>query len=225
MQLHVLLNSIHNRTQESQTKHPEYKMSNQYTARLNQLVTLIEEEGWTDFGFLLFRTSYNDENLWSTFLETKDQILSSAIQNAPPESGLSRITDKMYLKQVSNEALTDITPEQVAIAYRSLEDGAIGEDGIGMSEDRIEPGLRTSVCLMVDEECMRSVVGWVEGGSGTVPFVKAVDVLLGEEEVGYSGVFRVAISSLFTEFYLEQLECGETVELVPEGDGVWRGFV
>ncbi|KAJ5359446.1 uncharacterized protein N7496_011859 [Penicillium cataractarum] len=197
-------------------------MANQYTHRLNQLVSLVEEEGWSDFGFLLFRTSYNDENLWSTFLEYKDQILSSAIQNAPPESGLSHITDKMYLKQVSNEALRDITPEQVAIAYRSLEDGAV--DGDGNSEDRIEPGLRTSVCLMVDEECMRSVVGWVEGGLGTVPFVKAVDVLLGEEEVGYSGVFRVAISSLFTEFYLEQLECGETVELAPEGDGVWRGL-
>jgi hypothetical protein len=198
-------------------------MADQYIHRLKQLVSLVEEEGWTDFGFLLFRTSYNDETLWETFLEYKDQILSSAIQKAPPESGLSSITDKMYLKQVSNEALSDITPEQVAIAYRSLEEGAI--DGDGNSEDRIEPGLRTNVCLMVDEECMRSVIGWTEGGSMSVPFVKAVDVLLGEEEVGFSGVFKVAISSLFTEFYVEQLECGETVELIPEGDTIWRGFI
>jgi hypothetical protein len=129
----------------------------------------------------------------------------------------------MYLKQVSNEALRDITPEQVAIAYRSLEDGDGDGDGVvdengngGVPEDRIEPGLRTNVCLMVDEECMRSIVAWRETGS--VPFVKAVDVLLGEEDIVYSGCFRVAITSLFTEFYIEQVECGETVELVPEGD-------
>jgi hypothetical protein len=197
-------------------------MTDPYTIRLRQLVGLVEEEGWTDFGFLLFRTHYNDESLWNAFLEAKDQILTEAITNAPAESGLSRITDKMFLKQVSNEALRDITPEQVAIAYRSLEDDANG----GMSEDRVEPGLRTNVCLMVDEECMRSVVGWREGDEGSVPFVKAVDVMLGdEEELGYSGVFRVAIQSLFTEFYVAQVECGEMVELVPAGDGVWRGVV
>jgi hypothetical protein len=79
---------------------------------------------------------------------------------------------------------------------------------------------------MVDEECMRSVVGWREGDEGSLPFVKAVDVMLGdEEELGYSGVFRVAIQSLFTEFYVAQVECGEMVELVPAGDGVWRGVV
>lgn len=197
-------------------------MADPYTARLKQLVELVEEEGWNDFGFLLFRTHYNDETLWNAFLEAKDQILSEAITNAPAESGLSRITDKMFLKQVSNEALRDITPEQVAIAYRSLEDDANG----GISEDRLEPGLRTNVCLMVDEECMRSVVRWREGNGGPVPFVKAVDVMLGdEEELGYSGVFRVAIQSLFTEFYIAQVECGETAELVPAGDGVWRGGV
>lgn len=193
-------------------------MADTYTTRLNQLVDLVEEEDWTDFGFLLFRTYYDNENLWETFLDAKDQILSETINNAPLESGLSRITEKMYLKQVSNEALRDITPEQVAIAYRSLEDG---DGDAAVDEDRVEPGLRTNVCLMVDEECMRSVVEWKEGGS--VPFVKAVDVLLGEEELAYSGVFRVAIASLFTEFYIGQVECGETVELAPEGDGVWRG--
>lgn len=189
-------------------------MTNPCTNRLNQLVTLVEEEAWSDFGFVLFRTDYTNEQQWQAFLEAKDQILSEAITNAPPESGLSRITDRMYLKQISNEALAGITPEQVAIAYRSLEE-AEGES----SEDGIEPGLRTNVCLMVDGECMRSVV------EGEVPFVKAVDVLLGEEEVeeaAYSGVFRVAICSLFTEFYLAQVECGEVGELVPEGDGVWR---
>lgn len=203
-------------------------MTEPYTTRLKQLVDLVEEEGWNDFGFLLFRTHYNDEKLWNAFLEAKDQILSEAITNAPAESGLSRITDKMFLKQVSNEALRDITPEQVAIAYRSLEDGAAVDDAAngGMSEDRLEPGLRTNVCLMADEECMRSVVRWMNGDSGSVPFVKAVDVMLGdEEELGYSGVFRVAIQSLFTEFYVAQVECGEMVELVPAGDGVWRGVV
>ncbi len=149
-------------------------MTDPYTNRLNQLVTLVEEEAWTDFGFLLFRTDYTDEQQWQVFLDAKDQILSEAIAHAPPESGLSRITDRMYLKQISNEALADITPEQVAIAYRSLEE-AEGE-GEG-AEDRIEPGLRTNVCLFVDGECMRSVV---EGG--VVPFVKAVDVMLGEDE-------------------------------------------
>lgn len=196
-------------------------MTDPYTMRLKQLVDLVEDEGWSDFGFLLFRTHYSDEKLWEAFLEAKDQLLTETINNAPSESGLSRITDRMYLKQVSNEALRDIMPEQVAIAYRSLEE-AEGEGE--SSEDKIEPGLRTNVCLMVDEECMRSVLEWREAGDRSVPFVKAVDVMLGEEELSYSGVFRVAISSLFTEFYIVQVECGETVDLVPDGDGIWRGL-
>lgn len=192
-------------------------MTDPYTSRLTQLVTLVEEEAWADFGFLLFRTDYTNEQQWQAFLEVKDQILSEAIANAPRESGLSRITDRMYIKQISNEALAGITPEQVAIAYRSLEEADTEGEG---AEDRIEPGLRTNVCLLVDGECMRSVV---EGG---VPFVKAVDVMLGEDEEvegSYSGVFRVAICSLFTEFYLAQVECGEVAELVPEAERVWRG--
>ena len=64
-------------------------------------------------------------------------------------------------------------------------------DGPG---DDLEPGLHASMCLMVDEEHMGSVIDWKREGA-PLPFVKAVDVTLGEQSLSYSGVLKVACSS------------------------------
>lgn len=193
-------------------------MVERYTAKLKGLVELVEEEKWPDFGFLLFRTYFDDEELWDKFQEQKDLLMDEAIDAAPPESGLSRITANMYLKQVSDEAMKNAMPEAVALAYRICAE----RDEVDGPEHDLEPGLHTSMCLMVDEECMRSVIDWKKEGA-PVPFVKAVDVTLGEETLSYSGVFKVAIASVFTRFYMAQFECDETADLVPDGDQVWDG--
>lgn len=187
-----------------------------YTAKLKALVELVEEEKWPDFGFLLFRTYFDEEALWDNFQEQQNLIMDEAIEAAPAESALSRISDKMFLKQVSDDSMRNTPPEGVALAYRIWAE----RDEVDGPEHDLEPGLHTSMCLMVDEECMRSVIDWKREGA-PLPFVKAVDVTLGEEMLSYSGVFKVAIASLFTGFYWAQFECDETAELVPDGDKVW----
>ncbi|KAJ5299627.1 hypothetical protein N7476_011184 [Penicillium atrosanguineum] len=189
-----------------------------YTTKLKALVELVEEEKWPDFGFLLFRTYFDDEALWDNFQEQQNLIMDEAIEAAPTESGLSRISDKMFFKQVSDEAMKNTPPEGVALAYRICAE----PDEIEGPENDLEPGLHTSMCLLVDEECMRSVIDWKREGA-PLPFVKAIDVTLGEEMLSYSGAFKVAIASLFTRFYWAQFECDETADLVPDGDTVWDG--
>ncbi|KAJ5198039.1 uncharacterized protein N7498_007156 [Penicillium cinerascens] len=76
------------------------------------------------------------------------------------------------------------------------------------------------MCLMVDEEHMSSVMDWKKEGA-PLPFVKAGDVTLGKRSLSYSGVFKVAIASLFTRLYMAQIEGYETADLVPNDDIVW----
>lgn len=79
-----------------------------------------------------------------------------------------------------------------------------------------------SMCLIVDDERMSSVMDWKEEGA-PLPFVKAGDVTLGEQTLSYAGVFKVATASLFTRLYMAQLECYGTADLLPNDDIVWDG--
>lgn len=118
------------------------------------------------------------------------------------------------------------SPEDVAFNYllslqpKNDDDGHVFEvvDDDDVSPD-LEPGLRTSMCLMVDEECMRSVV---ERTPDSTPFLKAVDPLLAtDQELDYPGVFKVSIASLITKFYPALSEYTPD-ELAPKTeDGIW----
>ncbi|GIJ90478.1 hypothetical protein Asppvi_009433 [Aspergillus pseudoviridinutans] len=183
---------------------------------LKTLVSLVEEEDWPDFGFLVFRTYYSDEPLWEKFLVQYDAFLDEGISAAPAESGIERIRDRIFLKFVSDEAMAGEPPARVAYAYR-LSAEEMDDDA---EEDRLEPGLHTRMCLMVDEDCMRSVVDAKPGSPA--PFMKAVDVTLGEQRLSYSGTFKVAIASLITKFYPALLDCQDTSDLVPPTeDAIW----
>jgi hypothetical protein len=189
---------------------------------LQTLVEIIESEKWTDFGFLLFRTDYTNETLWSQFLEKFNKILDDGIENAPAESGFARVADCVFMKIVDDDSLADEAAERVAFAYQLCAEDMEDDE----PEDRLAPGMHTRMCLMVDEECMRSVVGSGSGnGEGDeIAFVKAVDVMLGVDGgLSYSGVFKVAVRSLITKFYPALLACQETGDLVPADGGVWDG--
>jgi hypothetical protein len=91
------------------------------------------------------------------------------------------------------------------------------EDGM------VEPGLDTKMCLMVDAECISSVIDPRTADNKSPPFVKVVDVELcidGPQD--YVGYFKVAITSLILEFYLALHECDHPSELAIEGDRIWE---
>jgi hypothetical protein len=159
------------------------------------LVKLVEENGWDDFGFLVFRTYFGNDTLWANFRDLWDPIL-----------------------QYGFDMTDGASAEGVASAYRLFT-----EDEDELEEDeKLEPGLRTRMCLFVDEECMRSVV---EPGPSIPPFVKAVDVELGattQQRVG--ATFRVAVKDLVTHFYpvLRLSDITDVAELRPlREDAVW----
>ncbi|EPS28945.1 hypothetical protein PDE_03891 [Penicillium oxalicum 114-2] len=192
--------------------------ADQILENLEALVELVEEEDWSDFGFLVFRTHYSDEPLWENFMAQYDEFLDQGINAAPVESGIERIRDRIFLKFVSDEAMAGEPPARVAYAYRL----SVEEMDDDAENDRLEPGLHTRMCLMVDEECLHSVVDVKSKPSSPAPFLKAVDVTLGERQLMYSGTFKVAIASLITKFYPALLTCEDIVELAPPTeDAIW----
>ncbi|KAH0343199.1 hypothetical protein KCU81_g5333, partial [Aureobasidium melanogenum] len=159
------------------------------------LINLVEENNWEDFGFVVFRTCFGDEQLWEAFRELWDPLLQHGFDVAPTSKGFDRVRDKLLMKVVDDEMTENAKAEGVAAAYRLFT-----KDEDELDEDEIlEPGLKTRMCLFVDEECMHSVT---TPKPGIPPFVKAVDVDLGSKTQQRPGaVFRVAIKDLATHFY------------------------
>ncbi|KAH0043879.1 hypothetical protein KCU78_g491, partial [Aureobasidium melanogenum] len=111
----------------------------------HHLVKLIEENDWNDFGFLVFRTYFGDEALWEGFREAWDPILQYGFDMALASEGLERIRDKLLMKTVDDELTDGASAERVASAYRLFT-----EDEDEVEEDeKLEPGLRTRMCLFV----------------------------------------------------------------------------
>ncbi|KAK6008146.1 hypothetical protein QM012_000049 [Aureobasidium pullulans] len=184
----------------------------------HSLVRLVEENDWDDFGFLVFRTYFGDEPLWEGFRESWDPILQHGFDMASTSEGLERIRDKLLMKTVDDDLTDGASAEGVASAYRLFT-----EDEDEVEEDeKLEPGLRTRMCLFVDQECMRSVM---EPKASTPPFVKAVDIELGASTQQRPGAtFKVAIKDLATHFYpaLFLSDISDVAELRPSKVGdVW----
>jgi hypothetical protein len=182
------------------------------------LVKLVEENGWEDFGFLVFRTYFGNDELWKQFIEQWDPILQHGFEVADESDGLDQIRDKLLMKTVDDDMTDGASAEGVTAAYRLFT-----EDEDELDEDeKLEPGLRTRMCLFVDEDCMRSVV---EPSPDIPPFVKAVDVELGATTQQRPGaMFRVAVKDLVTHFYPALLlsDITDIAELRPlKEDEVW----
>ncbi|KAI4743884.1 hypothetical protein E4T50_05736 [Aureobasidium sp. EXF-12298] len=182
------------------------------------LVEMVEKNNWEDFGFVAFRTYFGDEQLWEQFRDLWDPLLQHGFDVAPRSKGLDRVRDRLLVKIVDDEMTDGVNAEGVASAYRLFT-----EDEEEVNEDeRLEPGLKTRMCLFVDEQCMRSVT---TPSPSTPPYVKVVDVGLGSTTQQRPGaVSRVAIKDLVTHFYpaLWLSDIADIADLRPlKEDQVW----
>ncbi|KAI7220655.1 hypothetical protein KC333_g2209 [Hortaea werneckii] len=194
---------------------------------LARLIDHVEHSKLDLIGFVLFRTHYTDEQSWEAFEKGFYELLDEGIATACGQSmEFKRIEDKVFMRIVSDDALEDQSPEGVARAYRTCmeaDEVSDSEDGEDIWGDELEPGLTTSMCLFIDEECIRSVVN---KQAGSTPFVKAVDGTLGMGQTHeYKGTIRVAITSLMPAFYAAVLGYNIVdVASKVSDDGIWRNI-
>lgn len=197
------------------------------TENLTNLINHVEDSDLDLIGFVLFRTHFTDEQGWETFENGFNELLDEGVAAACGESAdFKRIEDKVFMRIVSDETFENQPPEGVARAYRTCmeaDEVSDSEDGEDIWGDEIEPGLTTSMCLFIDEECIRSVVN---KQAGSTPFVKAVDGTLGMGQTHeYKGTFKVAITSLMPAFYAALLAY-DVVDVASKvsDDGIWKNI-
>ncbi|KAF1738291.1 hypothetical protein CRV24_000215 [Beauveria bassiana] len=216
-------------------------------ANMQRLVRHVEAAQWAEIGFLVFRTYYADEPLWERFQQRFGEVVDGGLVSAPAAAGLlARISGRVKLPLVSDYALVDLGPGGIAHIYRDSvsnldgdddddeseekgeEEGEEGDDDEGGHLASLDPGLRMPMCIMVDQECLRSMAGEKEEEEdGAVPYVKAVDVRLAtNKDLGYSGSFKVAVGALMSHFYAA-LQFYEPVDIsaaVDKSTGIWTGM-
>ncbi|KAL2816532.1 P-loop containing nucleoside triphosphate hydrolase protein [Aspergillus granulosus] len=169
------------------------------------LKNILDREGYDKFGFVLFRTYYREGQLWEQFIERYNVILREELRFAQSAGDTDDLLRKVQMEIVSDDCMANKIPAHIALAYRIFSD--------------IEPGLKTKMCLIVDKESMESIA---VADPQSVPFVKAVDVVLGADaESAFPRVIKVAISSLLARFYPALANCDTVWEIAPGDDEVW----
>jgi hypothetical protein len=199
--------------------HPSQQVIDPATQNLTILLDYVEQSDLEIFGFVVFRTCYScDHKSWEAFQDGFYDLMDEGIAAASPE--IDRIEDRVFMRIVSDDSLKDQSPEGVALAYLVCmeEEEATDSDEEEDWGDEIEPGLTTSMCIMVDEECTRSVLD-----KSATPFVKAVEIAAGTDQT--TKVIKVAIASLVPAFYAALLVYSSAhVASKVSDDGIWRSI-
>lgn len=176
-------------------------------------VQIVEDEGFMDFGFLCFRTVYDDEPKWERWQEKFDTELEGGLVGC---AGRERVAERLMVMFVDDVDLAGVGFSDVAQAFEAVrENGDVG------------PGLDVGMCLMLDEEAMASLLEPVEGQE---PWVWAVDVNYdfngAQTEDGYPGQFKVAIDALISELWPLLAGTGMQPEnLWPSANPIWKSAI
>ncbi|KAI9654335.1 MAG: hypothetical protein M1821_006651 [Bathelium mastoideum] len=168
----------------------------------------LEEEEW---GFVGFRTccyGSEEEERWQRARALWDVVVDGIfeeVKDAERTSGGAGARDRWKVLWVEEEQLEGVAVEECARRYREL-----------IAEGKVGIGQRHSVCLVVDEECVRSLEEskiptpkpWVR--ERIIPLVRVVDKSAGEDvradeeglaEHGWSTNFKVAVEALPTSLF------------------------
>ncbi|KAJ3474397.1 hypothetical protein NLG97_g9865 [Lecanicillium saksenae] len=196
----------------------------------------IESLGLNEYGFNLISTHYGDEEAWENFQKVYHTELKKGVDSAPAEcaAAMKELDDKLVTRIHNDAQYSDKSPEEVSAAFQIFcldeeesdeeeeeamaEDEESDEDGDGPWAHEMGPGFIRSMCLMADEDCMKSVTA--------TPYVLAVDALLhAGADLGYKGYFKVAIDSLMPKFYaaIGHFDLDKVAKSVDD-DGIWRGM-
>ncbi|KKK25248.1 hypothetical protein ARAM_003185 [Aspergillus rambellii] len=165
------------------------------------LVFKFESNTWSEWGFVVFRTTpYGEEHdaRWAEFRRRWDRILQQEFdqhRGFHPKS--DRAMELFTFRWVEDPALAGASPAEVSRHFNEM-------------RGDLPTGLSTTACLMVTPSAMESVIDSPLPASvplqerTQLPFVVAVAMFMpAEEEVagGFRGYFNVAVESLLGKFY------------------------
>jgi hypothetical protein len=194
-----------------------------------QIVETVERLGPAPrpWGFVLLRATYGDDEHWEAFKTRFWELLKKSV-DPEMEVGWERIRDDLRVEMVEDVAL-----DHAGLAERNKYVHIHIHCVILVSclQSLLDPGLDLQMFLVVDEDCIRSVLD--QDGDG-VPFVLAQDVEYGqleeeeeeEEDVeeSYPGFFKVSIDSLLNSLYVGLQGMGMAPEeLWPFADPIFEG--
>ena len=115
---------------EQQGKPPRLETPLSKNPTTSRLVDVVERKGFeADWGFLLFRLDYSDDDLWEKFEETFIDLIEKSIEEDEKGStGIGRIEEglivKMVVDQQMKDARMDDIPGYVIFVYHhSIEGG------------------------------------------------------------------------------------------------------
>ena len=165
-----------------------------------------------DFGFLCFRTVYEDEERWERWEKRFDAELEGGLVGC---AGRERVAERLMVMFVDDVNLAGVGFHDVAQAFAAVrENGDVG------------PGLDVGMCLMLDEKAMSSLLEPVEGQES---WVWAVDVHHDfggtQTEDGYPGRFKVAIDALISDLWPLLATGMEPENLWPFANPIWKGTI
>lgn len=210
---------------------------------IDPVVQVVEEEGYEDFGFVIVRLDYSDQDAWALWSETFDGPVDRSLERS---MGGERIMDKLFFSLVEDAQLEGtgwhgavrcVAPIYLLYAiswttcYVDLYLSSYYEDL--RLNSMVQPGLDTDIILVVDKAAVDSFLFPIPGEK---PWVWAVDVdysfQIGDQPPQgeppsdwYPGYFRVTLPAAVTEMWpLLKRTFISGMELWKPDVRVWEGI-
>lgn len=180
---------IHERTREAHNLAPGVRA---YKRNISPLAAIFSLQGYENYGFIIYRTSYSNDTAWAAFMDTLNDILEAQIDSALAGEGVDEIKDKFLMPVEDDVTLDNGDAEACRTRFKELRAG-----------DYVPYGLDTGVLLMADEGSIKSMA---DLDLETPAHVWAVDVDFNPSTniypEGYDGTFKVQTHSLIHHLYV-----------------------
>ncbi|KAG9855167.1 hypothetical protein KCU98_g2352, partial [Aureobasidium melanogenum] len=186
---------------------------------VDAVVQVVQEAGYDDFGCVLVRLDYTDEDAWTRWNTTFHQYLDQSLEES---LGGESIADKSLIMTVEDEDLNGTGWHGALSYYKDF-----------CADDMVPPGLDTGMILVADAQAVRSLL---QPTPDVEPWIWAVDVdndwkiedqpSLGSSPVRqYPGYIRVALSVVLSEFWPLLKSPGVVGRHLWTSDlGLWEGI-
>ncbi|CAD0097272.1 unnamed protein product, partial [Aureobasidium mustum] len=186
---------------------------------VDAVMQVVQEAGYNDFGFVLVRLDYSDEDAWTRWNTAFQEYLDRSLEES---QGGQSIADKLMTMNVEDEDLNGTGWHGAVFYYNDL-----------CGDDIVPPGLRTNMILVADIKAVNSLLHQT---ADVEPWIWAVDVhfdwKIGDQPPRgpppanhYPGYMRVALSVVVSEFWpLLKGSCFFVRQLWTPDLGLWRGI-